>query len=136
MADEIVETVEQKLERWAYVIDAQAKEIDRLRAQVASLTEGADAISTLRSIYRDRDLPESLRAKAAIGCLPHEVPRLLPEKAAIDLPAEEIIPLPQLIEQRRARQKALQGRDIEVTASGAVRILPKPGSNGSNGQDD
>jgi hypothetical protein len=38
-------------------------------------------------------------------------------------PAEEIIPLADLVAQRRARQNALQGRDIEVMASGAVRVL-------------
>ena len=72
MTDEIVETVEQKLARWAYVIDAQSKEIDRLRAEVARLTEGASAHSTLVDIYRNRDLPESLRAKAATAALPVE----------------------------------------------------------------
>ena len=41
------------------------------------MTEGANAHEILQSIYRDRDLPESLRAKAAIGALPVEKPRLL-----------------------------------------------------------
>jgi hypothetical protein len=72
MTDETAETVEEKLARWAYVIDAQAKEIDRLRAEVASLTEGATAHQVLQSLYRNRDLPESLRAKAAATALPTE----------------------------------------------------------------
>jgi len=56
---------------------AQRDEITKLRAEVARLTEGANAHEILQSIYRDRDLPESLRAKAAIGALPVEKPRLL-----------------------------------------------------------
>ena len=51
---------------------AQADEIAKLRAQLAALTEGADAHSTLQSLYRRSDLPESLRAKCAIGALPVE----------------------------------------------------------------
>jgi hypothetical protein len=103
------ETPEEKLARFETVIDLQMKEIDRLRAEVARLTEGADAISTLRSIYRDRDLPESLRAKAAIGCLPHEVPRLTPQPPAIDSTCEEIEPLAVVVERQRKRCDAGPG---------------------------
>jgi hypothetical protein len=52
-------------------------------------------------------------------------------------PAEAIIPLADLVAQRRARQSALQGRDIEVMASGAVRVLShKPGSNNGTADSD
>jgi hypothetical protein len=71
------ETLEQKIARYEYVLDAQADEIDKLRAEVARLRGGSDAHQTLQSIYRNGDLPESLRAKAAIGALPVEKPRLL-----------------------------------------------------------
>ena len=56
----------------------------------------------------------------------------------IDLEAEEIIPLAELVTQRRARADALQRemRDIQVLLNGTVRVLPKPGSNGSDGQGD
>jgi len=77
MSGMVEETAEQKLKRYEYVLDAQADEIDKLRAEVARLTEGADAHTVLQSLYRNRDLPESLRAKAAIGALPTERPRLL-----------------------------------------------------------
>jgi|SRR5262249_35540196 len=55
---------------WWLALDAEWRERKRL-------TEGADAHSTLQSIYRDLDLPESLRAKAAIGALPVEKPKLM-----------------------------------------------------------
>jgi len=55
------------------------------------------------------------------------------QRVAVDVSCEEIIPLPQLIEQRRARADAMERemRDIEVLPNGTVRVLPKPGSNGS-----
>jgi len=55
------------------------------------------------------------------------------QRVAVDVSCEEIIPLPQLIEQRRARADAMERemRDIEVLPNGTVRVLPKPGSNDS-----
>jgi len=85
MVEETAETVEQKLARWAYVIDAQAKEIDRLRAQVAALTEGANAHTVLQSLYRNVDLPESLRAKCAIGALPVEKGKMPTAYSSLDV---------------------------------------------------
>jgi hypothetical protein len=49
---------------------------------------------------------------------------------------EPIVPLKELVEMRRARQDALQGQPIEVSDSGAVRVLPRPGSNGSGDDSD
>jgi hypothetical protein len=70
--------------------------------------------------------------------LPHETPRLTPVPPPLDLVGEEIEPPAVVVERQRKRADALQreGRDIEVDRFGAVRILPKPGSNGSNGRDD
>jgi hypothetical protein len=114
-------------------------ENDRLRAELARLTEGANAHTVLQSLYRNVDLPESLRAKCAIGALNVETPRLEPQPAPLDLVAEDINePLPVVVERQRARADAMQreARNIEVSPSGAVRILPKPGSNGGNGSVD
>jgi hypothetical protein len=55
----------------------------------------------------------------------------------LELTAEEIEPLAVVVERQRARQNALQGGDIEVSASGVVRVLShKPGSDGGNGSGD
>src|SRR5215469_16810465 len=84
-------------------------ENDRLKALVANLTEGANAHQTLQSLYRNVDLPESLRAKCAIGALPHETPRLEPVPPPLDLVAEPPpIPLAELVHRRRKRQVALE----------------------------
>jgi hypothetical protein len=108
-------------------------ENDRLRAVVAKLTGTDDAHSTLRRIYLDEAQSSNTRVKAAQAALPHEKPRLQPVPPAIDSTCEEIIPLAELVEKQRARMDAMlrDWHDIEVSPSGAVRILPKPGGNGS-----
>src|SRR6516162_2508317 len=83
-------------------------ENDRLKALVANLTEGANAHTVLQSLYRNVDLPESLRAKCAIGALPHETPRLEPQPAPLDLPCEEIEPLAVVVERQRKPADELQ----------------------------
>jgi hypothetical protein len=91
----------------------------------------------LKEIYSDPDASQAHRIKAAGLALPHEVPKLMPERAPLS--AEPVIPLADLINQRRARQNALQGRDIEVvpdpSAPFGVRTNLLPKSNGS-GRDD
>jgi hypothetical protein len=109
---------------------AQADEISRLRGELARATEGAGALATLQSLYRDPAMPEALRAKCAIGCLPHEEPRLLPERQ-LELKAEpEPEPLATVIERQRARMDRMQGQQIKVQPDGKILLL-KPGSNGS-----
>jgi hypothetical protein len=83
-------------------------ENDRLRAELANLTEGANAHQTLQSLYRNRDLPESLRAKAASAALGHESPPLKSVEPAIDVTCEEVEPLAELVHKRRARQNLLE----------------------------
>jgi len=107
-----------------------AAERDRLRA------EKSDALSVCQELYSDPTAPPALRLKAAGLALQFEVPRLLPEKAALELQAEPVEDLATLVERQRRRADAMQRemRDIEVSPSGVVRILPKPG--GGNGSDD
>ena len=58
-----------------------------------------------------------------------------PVASAIDATCEEIIePLADVIARQRARCDRMQreARDIEVLPNGTVRVLPKPGSSGSD----
>jgi hypothetical protein len=133
---EIVETPEQKLKRHEDALIACMAEIEKLRAENARLrSEKSDALSVCQEVYSNPTAPASLRLKAAGLALQFEVPRLLPEKAAIDSTCEEIVePLAVVVERQRRRADALQreARDIEVLPSGVVRILPEPGSNGGD----
>jgi hypothetical protein len=84
-------------------------ENDRLRAELARATEGANALATLQALYRDPALPESLRAKCAIGALAHESPRLNPI-SQLELKAERPpLPLAEVVRCQRARVKAIEG---------------------------
>jgi hypothetical protein len=133
MTEETAETAEQKLARYEYVLDAQADEIDKLRAEVERLRATSGAHGVLRSIYLNGELPESLRAKAAIGAIQHETPRLQPERAPLELkPIEPESSLAERCELKMKRQLAYEGREIEVQPDGQA-ILLKP-SNG-NGDD-
>ena len=108
---------------------------EQLAAENAALkANNASAHQTLRAIYGDSSQPATVRVRAAQAALNVETPPLKPQPPAIDAVCEEIIPLPQLIEQRRARADAMERemRDIEVSPSGLVRVLPKPGSSGSD----
>ena len=108
-------------------------ENDRLKALVANLTEGASAHQTLQSLYRNVDLPESLRAKCAIGALPHETPRLESVPPPLDVVAEPIIPLAELVAQRRARcdQMLREQQEIRVLPNGQVVVLDKGNGEGT-----
>jgi len=106
----MTETVEEKLARYETVISLQMEEIDRLRAQVTALTEGTDdAHSTLRRLYLDEAQNPGHRIRAAQAALNVEKPSLKPQPAPLELTAEPVIPLADLIRRRRARVAALEG---------------------------
>jgi hypothetical protein len=131
----MTESVEEKLLRYETVLDLQIREIDRLRAENERLRTVAGAHGVLKEIYLDPDAPQGARIKAAQAALNVEKPSLKPQPAPLDLVAEEIEPLATVVTRQRARADALMGeaRDIEVSPSGAVRILPRSGSNGGSG---
>jgi len=65
------------------------QEIDRLRAENERLRDGADAHSTLQSIYRNPASPEGNRIKAAAASLPVEKPKLMSIGPPIELNRRE-----------------------------------------------
>jgi hypothetical protein len=111
---------------------AQADEITRLRAELARATEGVGALATLQALYRSPDLPQSLRAKCAIGALPHEEPRLLPERQ-LGLKAEEVVPLHEVVRLQRARADKLLALPLEERAA---LIEGLPNANGDDSSND
>jgi len=129
MTDDKDDLIRQLAQRLRETVD----ENDRLKALVANLTEGASAHQTLQSLYRNVDLPESLRAKCAIGALPHETPRLESVPPPLDLVAEPIIPLAELVAQRRARcdQMLREQQEIRVLPNGQVVVLDKGNGEGT-----
>ena len=73
MADE---TDDQKLKRYEAVLDAQMREIDRLRAENARLTADGDAHAVLKAIYSDPDASAGERLRAASAAMAFEKPKL------------------------------------------------------------
>ena len=130
----VANSIKAQLDEAAHVVRQQMVRIAELEAEVERLRSAAGAHGVLKEIYADANQPTGHRIKAAGLAIGHEVPKLMPEKAPIDLEAEETIPLAELVTQRRARADALQRemRDIQVLPNGTVRILPKPGSNGGD----
>jgi hypothetical protein len=109
-------------------------EIDRLRAVVAKLTGTDDAHSTLRRMYLDEALPPTARVRAATAALNFEKPRLESVPPPLELAAEPIEPLADVVARQRARADRMLLEDPRY------RDLPKvfssrPSGDG-NGQDD
>jgi hypothetical protein len=131
----VADSIKAKLDEAKYVMRRQMARIAELEQECERLRSAAGAHEVLRSIYADSNQPTGHRIKAAGLAIGHEVPRIQSVPPAIDSTCEEVVPLAELVEQRRARQRQLEGRPIEVAPSGAVRVLShKPGSNG-NGND-
>src|SRR6516164_4086864 len=97
----IADSIKAQLEDAEHVMRRQMARISELEAEVAAL-KAADAHNTLKSIYADSTQPTGHRIRAAQAALNVETPSLKPQPPAIDAVCEEIIPLPQLIEERRA----------------------------------
>jgi len=123
----------EKIELLRAKLEEVLSENDKLRALVASLTEGANAHQTLQSLYRDPNQPPGHRIKAAAAALGHESAPLKPVEPAVDGTCEEIIPLADLVAQRRAHVDRMEreARQIRVLPSGQVVVLDEPSGDGS-----
>jgi uncharacterized protein (UPF0147 family) len=111
-------------------------ENDQLREENARLRSDIDAHTVLKEIYSDPAVPQGLRVKAAQAALNIEKPRLLPEKAPLELQAEPVECLADVVARQRARADRMQRerRNITVLPSGQVLLLDE--RNGGDGQDD
>ena len=130
----VTESIKQKLDQAAAIIRMQTARIEELTAENERLRSAAGAHGVLKAIYGNPDQPTGHRIKAAGLALPHETPKLMPERAPLELQAEpEKVSLFDLAERRRLKSLELDGRDIKVEPNGHVILLPQ--RNG-DGQDD
>jgi hypothetical protein len=107
-------------------------EITRLREENTRLrSEKSDALSVCREVYSDSNAAPSLRLKAAGLALPHEVPRLESVPPPLELIAEPIEPLADVVARQRARADRMMLEDPQFRA---VRSISLKG-NGSDGGD-
>jgi hypothetical protein len=110
-------------------LEEVAAENTRLRS------EKSDALSVCQLIYSDPDAPPAIRIKAAGLALPHETPRLTPVEAPLDLIAEPIEPLADVVARQRARADRMmrERRNIQVLPNGQVLLLDDNGNGGNCG---
>jgi hypothetical protein len=135
----IMGSIKSKFAEYECTIKLLTARLEELAAENERLRSEGGAHETLKEIYLNRDAPQGNRIKAAQAALTVEKPRLaMTAYAGKNVTDEVIIPLAQLVEQRRKRQDAMEreARDIEVSPAGIVRVLPRPGSNGSDGDTD
>ena len=106
---------------------------EQLASENARLrSEKSDAMSVVKEIYSDPSASPALRLKAAGLALPHEVPRLAPVEAPLELVAEVVEPLAVVVERQRARARAIQALPLEQRAAMISGVAPGDG----NGRDD
>jgi hypothetical protein len=106
---------------------------EQLASENARLrSEKSDAMSVVKEIYSDPSASPALRLKAAGLALPHEVPRLAPVEAPLELVAEVVEPLAVVVERQRARCRAIQALPLKQRAAMISGVAPGDG----NGRDD
>jgi hypothetical protein len=131
---EVVETLEAKLKRHEDALVACMAEITRLREENTRLrSEKSDALSVLREVYNDPTASPSHRIKAAGLALPHEVPRLESVPPPLDLVAEPVEPLADVVARQRARADKMMRDDPQFRALRNRQVISlKPNGNGSD----
>jgi hypothetical protein len=101
-------SIKAKLAEYEYIIKLQMAKLEELAQENERLRTEGGAHAALKDVYLNPNSSEGNKIKAAAASLPFERPKLMSERAPLELAAEEeIIPLAQLVEQRRARQNAL-----------------------------
>jgi len=134
----VVDSVKAKLDEYAYIIKAQMEELDRLREENDRLKSNLNAHQTLRLIYSDPDASRSERIKAAAASLPHETPKLMPERAPLELQAEPEQSLIDLHAERLERHSKFAALSLEQRSAliaGVRRDGRAEGEAGSDGSD-
>jgi hypothetical protein len=127
----VANSIKAQLDDAKYVMRRQMARIAELEQENERLKEGLSAHGVLRSIYSDETQPTGHRIKAAIGSLPHETPKLQSVPPPLELVAEPVIPLADLVTQRRARMNRILALSLEERAALIPGCNDGNGSNGS-----
>jgi hypothetical protein len=115
------------------VVRQLMQKCEQLAAENASLkANNASAHQTLRAIYADSTQPATVRVRAAQSALGVETPSLKPQEQPLELTAEPIIPLAQLVEERRARMN----KWLALTLAEREAMIKGVGGDDGNGDDD
>jgi hypothetical protein len=110
-----MDSIKAKFDEYEYLLKLQNEKIEELAAENERLKSGADAHTTLQSIYRNPASPEGNRIKAASAALPVERPRLLSVVSSTE---------PSRAERWRAYARYERRKEIVIETG----CLPTPGS--------
>jgi hypothetical protein len=128
----VANSIKAQIDEAKHVIRRQMARIAELEAEVERLRSAAGAHDVLRSIYADANQPTGHRLKAAGLALGHESPPLKSVEPPLELTAEVIEPLADVVARQRARADRMQREDPQY------RDLPKSPillSSAGNGDD-
>jgi hypothetical protein len=127
--------LQSQLDEARSIIGQQMARIAELEAEVQNLKAGLSAHELLQSIYRT-SASESARIRAATAALGHESAPLKAQEAPLDLVGEEVIPLADLVAERRARHERMMREPPYSTMPKAVPFHPNANSNGDDSSGD
>jgi hypothetical protein len=124
----VANSIKAQLEEAAHVLRQQMARIAELEAEVERLRSAAGAHDVLRSIYTDANQPTGHRLKAAGLALGVESAPLKATEAPLDLVAEPIEPLADVIARQRARADRMKIHNFRrcVTAAICSRVMTAP----------
>jgi hypothetical protein len=126
--------IQSKLVEYESVVRLLTAKLEELAAENARLrSEKSDALSVLREVYNDPAASPAHRIKAAGLALPHEVPRLESVPPPLELIAEPIEPLADVVARQRARADRLLALPLEERSRLIAGV--KGNGNGGNGSD-
>jgi hypothetical protein len=126
-----MDSIASKFAEYETTIKLLTAKLQGLADENESLRSGLGAHGVLKLVYSDNNQPAGVRVKAAQAALNVEKPRLAPVEAPLDLVAEEIEPLQDVLARQRARADRLMALSLEERSAlitGVVR-------NGGNGSD-
>jgi hypothetical protein len=96
-----------KLAEYEGIIRMLTAKLEEQIAENARLRSAEGAHDVLRRLYLDETQSSGTRVRAAQAALTVEKARLAPQPAPLDLVAEEVIPLAELVEKQRKRADAM-----------------------------
>jgi hypothetical protein len=112
-------------------------ECERLVAENARLRSSENnAHSVLREVYNDPTASPAVRVKAAGLALPHEVPRLESVPPPLDLVAEPVEPLADVVARQRARADRMLLEDPQFQGLRNSGYLLKGNGSDDSGSND